>query len=184
LSALILMGMALAGIACEPGTSTSHSASAAREPDVPYEPSPHAVVRQMLQLANVQPGETVYDLGCGDGRIVIAAVRDFDARGVCVDIDPERIRESRENVRQAGVAERIEFRTEDLFQTDLGGADVVTLFLWPTVNLRLRPKLLAELDTGTRVVSYMHSMGQWQPEQVLRAQVPGHHRSVYLWRIP
>jgi SAM-dependent methyltransferase len=168
-------------LACE--RSTSDSPRALRAPDVPYEPSPHTVVNQMLKLAAVQPGEVFYDLGCGDGRIVIAAVRDFGARGVCVDIDPQRIRESRENAQQAGVADRIEFRTEDLFQTAIGDADVVTLFLWPSVNLRLRPKLLAELKPGTRVVSYVHDMGDWQPEIELTVRGARGERPVYLWRI-
>jgi SAM-dependent methyltransferase len=116
-----------------------------RAPDVQFEPTPMEVVQAMLRLAKVNAGDVVYDLGCGDGRIVITAVRQFGARGVCVDIDPARIAESQENARQANVTDRIRFLTEDLFVTDIGDATVVTLFLSPELNLRVRPKLQREL---------------------------------------
>ncbi|MBI2315561.1 MAG: class I SAM-dependent methyltransferase [Betaproteobacteria bacterium] len=138
----------------------------------------------MLKLAKVRRADVVYDLGCGDGRIVIAAARDRGARGVCVDIDPQRIAEARENARRAGVADRIRFLTQDLFQTDIREATVVMLFLWPKVNLDLRPKLLRELKPGARVVSHMHDMGTWQPQQTVRIAATDRERTIYLWTIP
>lgn len=145
-----------------------------------YEPSPPEVVREMLRLAEVTPKDVVYDLGCGDGRIVIAAAKEFGARGVGIDIDPQRIAESQENARKAGVAGRVRFRNEDLFDSDIREATVVTLYLWPWVNLKLRPKLWKELKPGTRVVSHSHDMGDWTPEREI--EVDGHR--IYLWRIP
>jgi precorrin-6B methylase 2 len=151
-----------------------------RKPDVPYEPSPHAVVRAMLELAEVGPEDVVYDLGSGDGRIPIAAARDFGARAVGIELDPRLVARARENATKAGVADRVEFRIGDLFEADIGEASVVTLFLWPEVNIRLRPKLLAELKPGTRVVSHWHDMDEWNPETA--RSVNG--RPLYLWRIP
>lgn len=138
----------------------------------------------MLKLARVKAGDVVYDLGCGDGRIVIAAVRDRGARGVCVDIDPQRIAEARENARRVGVDKRIRFLTQDLFETDIGDATAVMLFLWPEVNLMLRPKLLRELKPGARVISHMHDMGDWRPQRTVRVSASDRERVVYLWTIP
>jgi len=157
---------------------------ALRAPDVRYEPTAPDVVQAMLSLANVRAGETVYDLGCGDGRIVIAAVRERGAHGVCVDIDPRRIAESRENARRAGVEDRIRFLNQDLFTTEIGDADVVMLFLYPDLNLKLRPRLQRELKPGTRIVSHWHDMGDWAPQQTLRLRSEGRGRPVYLWVIP
>jgi SAM-dependent methyltransferase len=157
---------------------------ALRAPDVRYEPTPADVVEVMLRLADVKAGDVVYDLGCGDGRIVITAVRERAARGVCVDIDPRRIEESRENAREAGVADRIRFLNQDLFATDIGEATVVMLFLFPNINLKLRPKLLRELKPGTRVVSHWHSMGDWTPQETVRVTSGGRERPVYFWTIP
>jgi predicted O-methyltransferase YrrM len=155
-----------------------------RAPDVPYEPSAPEVVAAMLELAKVSSTDIVYDLGCGDGRVVIAAVRERGAHGVCVDIDAERIAEARANARSAGVEDRIEFRNEDLFRTRIADATAVMLFLWPDVNLKLRPRLLDELKPGTRVVSHWHDMGEWQPDQALRMTSRGRTRPIYLWIIP
>lgn len=168
---------------CSPLQASCARPTPSPSPDVPYEPSPTAVVAIMLELGAVNEEDVVYDLGCGDGRIVIAAVKDRGARGVCVDIDPERIAESRENARRAGVAERVTFVTRDLFEVDLEPATVVMLFLWPDVNLRLRPKLFRELAPGTRVVSHYHDMGDWAPEQVVNVRANGRSRPVYLWRV-
>jgi SAM-dependent methyltransferase len=170
----------LAAIAAAGLVAASTTLAAPRNPDVPFEPTPPAVVDAMLELAGVRPGDVVYDLGCGDGRIVVRAA-ERGARGVGIDIDPERIRESRARARAAHVEDRVEFREGDLFEADVSPATVVTLFLWPEVNLRLRPRLLAQLRPGTRVVSYMHDMGDWWPEKTI--SVPG-GRNVYLWRIP
>jgi SAM-dependent methyltransferase len=155
-----------------------------RAPDVRYEPTPMEVVHAMLRLADVKAGDVVYDLGCGDGRIVITAARQVGARGVCVDIDPRRIAESRENARQAGVMEQIRFLNEDLFVTELGDATVVTLFLSPELNLRVRPKLLRELKRGTRVVSHWHHMGDWAPQATVRVRNGGRESPIYLWIFP
>ncbi len=151
-----------------------------RPPDVRYEPSSPEVVREMLRLANVTKDDLVYDLGCGDGRIVIAAVKEFGARGVGIDIDPDRIEEAVANAREAGVLGKVSFRNEDLFEAEIRDATVVTLYLWPWVNLKLRPKLLAELKPGTRVVSHSHTMGDWTPEKEVNV---GGHR-IYFWTIP
>jgi len=165
-------------------TASAAPAATLRAPDVPYEPSPDHVVREIVRIARLVPGDVLYDLGCGDGRIVIAAVREPGVRGVCVDIDPQRIAESRENARRAGVSERIEFRTQDLFETDLRPATVVTLFLWPEVNLKLRPKLFAELAPGARVVSYMHDMGDWKPDETVPVHSGKRETAVYRWNVP
>jgi precorrin-6B methylase 2 len=147
--------------------------------DVPFVPTPENVVAKMLDAAQVGPGDVVYDLGSGDGRIVIAAAR-RNARGVGIDIDPQRIKESRANAQKAGVSKRVEFREGDLFKTPLGEATVVTLYLLPSLNLKLRPKLLAELKPGTRVVSYGFDMGNWQPDAMHSIG----SSTVYLWTIP
>ncbi len=150
-----------------------------RAPDVPYEPSPERVVEEMLKLANVHKGDVVYDLGCGDGRIVITAAKRFGARGVGIDISRERIMDSLENAGKAGVADRVSFRNEDLFEADIRDATVVTLFLWQSVNLKLRPKLLRELKPGTRVVSHHWDMGDWKPEKQI--EVDGH--PIFFWTV-
>ena len=158
-------------------------AAPAQSPDVRYEPSPPPVVTAMLELAAVGPQDVVYDLGCGDGRIVIEAVRRYGARGVCVDIDPQRIAESRANAAQERVSERIEFRQEDLLQTELRGATVVTPFLSLDMNLRLRPRLERDLRSGTRVVSHWHRMGDWPPERTVYVDDGVRSREVFLFRI-
>lgn len=173
----------LAIIATAAGWGQLSQSADLRTPDVPYEPTPQHVVTAMLELATVGPSDVVYDLGCGDGRIVIAAVKAFGARGVCVDIDPQRIRESRANAEQAGVAQRIRFLNQDLFETDIGDATVVTLFLYPDVNLKLRPKLWRDLAPGTRVVSYVHDMRDWTPRETRTVQTSRGSRKVHLWII-
>ncbi len=173
------LAIACAAGGCEQWPATGPAAG--RAPDVRYEPSPHHVVTEMLKLAQVGAGDVVYDLGCGDGRIVIAAVKQFGARGVCVDIDPQRITESRANAQRSGVAERILFLNQDLFETEISNATVVTLFLWPSVNLKLRPKLWRELKPGTRVVSYVHNMGEWPPQEARNVEGAHGPRKLYLW---
>jgi precorrin-6B methylase 2 len=155
-----------------------------RAPDVPFEPTPHHAVAAMLKLAQVTAADVVYDLGCGDGRIVIAAAKDHGARAVCVDLDPRRIRESRANAERAGIAARITFLTQDFFQSELAEATVVTLFLWPEVNEKLCPKLWRELRPGTRIVSYVHNMGYWKPLQQVNVEAAYGPRKVFLWVIP
>lgn len=162
------------------GLLAAQEAPKLRAPDVRYEPTEHEIVLAMLKLANVKSSDLVYDLGCGDGRIVIEAARRFGARGVGIDIDPQRIKEARENARKAGVADKVEFRNEDLFEADISRASVVMLYLFPWVNLKLRPKLLAELKPGTRIVSHSHHMGDWVPEKEIEAGGD----KLYFWTIP
>jgi SAM-dependent methyltransferase len=172
----------VAGISC--GAEPTLGPPSLRAPDVHYEPTPRDVVEVMLRLADVKPSDVIYDLGCGDGRIVITAVRDFAARGVCVDIDPKRIAESRENARAASVADHIRFLNQDLLATDVTEATVVMLFLSPGLNLAVRPKLLRELKPGARIVSHWHDMGDWKPNKTVRVTSNGRERPVYLWTIP
>lgn len=155
------------------------------KPSAPYVPTPEAVVTEMLQLADVKPQDVLYDLGSGDGRLVIAAVQKFNARrAVGIEINPGLVNRSQENAQQAGVASRVDFRQQDLFQADFRDASVVTLYLLPKLNLQLRPKLLSELKPGSRVVSHAFSMGDWKPDRVVL--VPGRYpqRILYYWVIP
>jgi SAM-dependent methyltransferase len=138
----------------------------------------------MLRLARVDRNDVVYDLGSGDGRLVIAAARDFGARGVGIEIDPKLVALSVESARQAGVADRVTFRQGDLFQTDLSDATVVTLYLSTAINLRLRPKLVRELRPGSRIVSHAFAMGEWNPSQTISVQTRDRAVEVYLWVIP
>jgi 23S rRNA G2445 N2-methylase RlmL len=147
--------------------------------DVPYVPTPENVVAEMLRLARPTRQDVVYDLGSGDGRILIAAAKKYGARGVGVEIDRKLVRKARGNAEKAGVGHLVTFREGDLFQTDLRGATIVTLYLLPSVNLRLRPKLFQELAPGTRIVSHNYDMGDWQPKQTLKL---GDH-FVYFWTI-
>ena len=152
--------------------------------DVPYVPTPDAVVARMLEVAKVGPDDLLYDLGSGDGRIVITAAQRYGARGVGYDLNPQRIEESNENARRAGVADRVRFVEQDLFEADLTGATVVTLYLLPSVNLKLRPKLLKDLAPGTRVVSHNYGMGDWEPTSVDEVDVDGAKHYVYFWTVP
>ena len=165
-----------------------------RAPDVRYVPTPDEVVKEMLEIARVTQNDTVYYLGCGGGRIVITAAKVFGARGVGVDIDPSRIRESQENARKAGVTDRVRFIQQDLFQIDIGEATVVALYLSANLNLKLRPKLFQELKPGTRILSHEFAMGDWKPDYTGRTgrvkiyydpqnpQETG--TNYYLWVIP
>lgn len=151
-----------------------------REPDVIFVATPPAVVQAMLEVANVTAKDLVLDLGSGDGRIAIAAASGFGARGLGIEIDAQLIDQARENARRAGVEDRVEFLQQDLFQADISQATVVTLYLLPPLNLKLRPRLLSDLKPGTRVVSHAFHMGDWKPDREL--EVEG--RKVYLWIIP
>jgi SAM-dependent methyltransferase len=151
-----------------------------RELDVPYVPTPPEIVDAMLALADVKKEDIVYDLGCGDGRVVVTAAKEKGSRGVGIDIDPERINEAKENAEKAGVADRVEIRQEDLFKADIREATVVMLYLLPAINLKLRPKLWRDLKPGVRVVSHSFDMGDWKPEK--QKEVNG--EPIYFWRIP
>jgi cyclopropane fatty-acyl-phospholipid synthase-like methyltransferase len=146
---------------------------------VPFVPSPQEVVEKMIELASVKPGDLVYDLGSGDGRIVIAAAK-TGAQAIGFEIDGDLIKESRANIQKAGVQARAEIRDQDLLTVDFSAATVVTMYLLPDVNLQLRPKLLAQLKPGARVVSHAFDMGDWAPDK--REQILG--RNIYLWTIP
>jgi SAM-dependent methyltransferase len=155
-----------------------------KKPDVEYVPTPHHVVAEMLRLVQMNPTDVVYDLGCGDGRVVITAAKQYKARGVGVDIDPKRIRESRANARKAGVLDRVKFLQQDLFGTDIREATVVTLYLLPQLNRQLRPKLLSDLRPGTRVVSHDFDMGEWHPDKVIYVPASTYEHTVFYWVIP
>jgi predicted RNA methylase len=146
-----------------------------------FVPTPHEVVDAMLKVAKVGKDDVLYDLGSGDGRIPITAAQKYGiARGIGIDINPQRIKEANENLRKAGVGERVRFVNADLFESDLSDATVITLYLLPELNLKLLPKLLKEVKPGTRIVSHAFDMGTWKPEQSL--DVGG--RKVYFWMIP
>jgi SAM-dependent methyltransferase len=138
--------------------------------DVPFVPTPPQVVDAMLKLAEVKGSDFVIDLGCGDGRIVVAAAKKFRARGRGVDFNPKRIEEAKANAREAGVSDRVEFAQGDFFEADIHDATVVTLYLLPGVNLKLRPKLLKELKVGSRIVSHSFDMGDWEPDKTEHAE--------------
>ena len=154
--------------------------AATRTPDVPYVPTSNAVVEAMLQLANVTSKDVVYDLGCGDGRIVITAAKKYGATGTGIDINPHRITEANKNAAAAQVTDKVKFVEGDLFDTDFSEATVVTLYLLPAVNLKLRPILLKQLKPGTRIVSHAFDMGDWKPEET--REVNG--STIYFWTVP
>jgi len=162
------------------GSAADPAQAPEREPDVVYVPTPPPVVDEMLRLADVQSDDVIYDLGSGDGRIVITAAEEYGTRGVGIDIDPERVQQARQNAEQSGVTNQVEFRQADLFESDFSEATVVTLYLLPELNIQLRPKLLTELEPGTRIVSHAFDMGEWEPEQVV--EVEG--QTVYYWEVP
>jgi SAM-dependent methyltransferase len=158
--------------------------AAAAGKDVPYVPTPPEVVDRMLKVAEVKSGDVVYDLGCGDGRIVIAAVKIEGVKGVCVEIDPELVAQSRRNAEEAGVADRIRFVEGNIFEVPIKDATVVALYLLPQVNMQLRPRLLKELRPGTRIVSHAFDMGDWTPEERIVVELPPSQYTIYRWVIP
>ncbi len=160
--------------------SAQDAATATRRPDVIYVPTPEEVVDAMLQVAKVTKNDVVYDLGTGDGRIPVTAAKKYGARGVGIDIDPQRIKDATENVQKNGVGDKVRIIQGDLFEANISEATVVTLYLLPSLNQKLMPKLMKELRPGTRIVSHAFDMGDWKPEQEL--DVNG--RKVYFWTIP
>jgi SAM-dependent methyltransferase len=159
-----------------------------RYPDVPYVPTTEAAVAEMLKLAGVKKSDVLYDLGCGDGRIVVAAAKTYGAHAVGIDINPERIAEAKANAKKAGVEALVRFEENDLFEATFRDATVVSLFLLPDVNLKLKPRLLEQLKPGTRIVSNTFDMGDWKPDKEMT--VPGTDESSYLsrklflWTVP
>ena len=184
---LFLLGGPEVGVAQETDTTGSSTlipgldvSTEAQKSDVPYVPTPKPVVNRMLVLAEVDSNDVVYDLGSGDGRIVIQAAAKYGARGVGIEIDSDLVRKARQNAREAGVSDRVEFRQGDLFEADLSEATAVTLYLLPSVNEKLRPKLFEELAPGTPVVSHDFDMGDWEAEQTV--EMDGD--TIYRWTIP
>ena len=161
-------------------SSAQQAPASLRSPDVIFVPTPQEVVDAMLKLAKVSASDVVYDLGSGDGRIPITAARTYGARGVGIDIDPQRIKEATENLKTSGMGDKVRFLNQDLFTTNIGEATVVTLYLLPSLNLKVLPKLNAELKPGTRVVSHAFDMGDIKPQQT--QNVNG--RTIYLWTVP
>ncbi len=178
-AALLLVSLLLGAPLARPDAAETPSPKL----DVPYEPSHPDVVEAMLELAQVGPQDIVYDLGCGDGRIVVAAARDLKARGVGIDLDPQRIRESRENAERAGVADQVRFAIGDIMEAEFGDASVVALYLWPGVNVRLRPLLFRQLQPGTRVVSHDHDMAEWKTDRTMRHE-KATGGEIHFWVMP
>ncbi|ANN65303.1 SAM-dependent methyltransferase [Bordetella bronchialis] len=174
-----LTGLFLLGAATAAAAQGADTAAKPRAPDVIFVPTPQSVVDAMLQVAKVGPNDVLYDLGSGDGRIPITAAKRFGTRGVGVDIDPVRIQEARANAKKEGVTDKVQFIQGDLFQQDLSKATVISLYLLPSLNLKLRPTLL-KLKPGTRIVSHAFDMGDWAPDQTLT--VDG--RMIYFWTVP
>ena len=168
-----------------PDNTTADISVVENVPEVPYVPTKELVVDKMLEMADVKGTDVLWDLGSGDGRIPITAAKRFGTRGVGVDIDPQRVKEANENARKNNVTDKVRFIEEDLFNVDFSEATVVTLYLLPEVNLRLRPKLLDSLKPGTRIVSHNYDMGNWQPEkvEVVKTSDSDDH-IVYFWRVP
>lgn len=174
----LFLSLSLISIAIVP---SSRADAPKRKPDVWYVATSAAIVDRMVDLARVRPGDVVYDLGCGDGRMVIAAAKKFGTRGVGVDIDPDLIRVARARAKEEGVDDLVTFKVQDLFETDLREATVVMMYLLPAVNLRLKPKLFAELRPGARVVSHNWDMGpSWPPDRAVHLG----HEAIYLWVMP
>ena len=180
--------LARAGAAFLALTALAHGA-AAQSSDVPYVPTPQVVVDEMLRIARVDSRDYVIDLGSGDGRIVIAAAKARGARGFGVDLDGGLVYAARQEAERQGVAARAAFYEKNLFATDMGEATVVTMYLFPSINLQLRPRLFEQLKPGTRVVSHDFDMGDWTPDERVTVPVPGKRygpprSEVYLWIIP
>ncbi|WP_028297684.1 SAM-dependent methyltransferase [Olivibacter sitiensis] len=160
-------------------TTSMSSAQETVKKDVPYVPTDQDVVEAMLSMADVKKGDKLYDLGCGDGRIVVTAAKKYGIEGVGIDIDPERIKEAKQNAVNAGVTDKVTFTQQDLFTTDFSDATVLTLYLLPSVNMKLRPKIL-NLKPGTRVVSHDFDMGDWKPDKQTKVGTA----TLYLWTVP
>ena len=154
------------------------------KPDIHYVPTPQQLVDVMLQMAEVKKDDLVYDLGCGDGRLVITAAKDHGARGVGIDIDPERIAEAQNNAAAAGVEGKVEFRQADLFKSNFKDATVITLYLLNELNVRLRPQLFAQVKPGTRIVSHAFNMGDWDADADRTVKIKGSEYNAYFWVVP
>jgi predicted O-methyltransferase YrrM len=180
MTAPVLLPLMLLTLVAAPAAAQQAAQAPLRSPDVIFVPTPQEVVDAMLKLAKVGPNDVVYDLGSGDGRIPITAAKTYGARGVGIDIDPQRIREATENLKQAGVGDKVKFLNQDLFTTPIGEATVVTMYLLPTLNVKVLPKLNAELKPGTRVVSHAFDIEGYPPQQTINVN----GRTVYMWTVP
>jgi precorrin-6B methylase 2 len=176
----LVLTAVLSSIVIAPTAAQQQAPAPARTPDVIFVPTPQEVVDAMLKIAKVSGNDVVYDLGSGDGRIPITAAKTYGARGVGIDIDPQRIREANDNARAAGVADKVKFLNQDLFTTPIGEATVVTMYLLPSLNVKLLPKLNAELKPGTRVVSHAFDIEGYPPQETINVN----GRTVYLWTVP
>ena len=182
---LLAIGLAVPATFAQDEEATPAAGAEEQEPvkkDVPYVPTPEEVVEELLELAKTKKGEVLYDLGCGDGRIVVTAAKKYGVKGIGVDIDPERIKESNANAKEAGVTDRVKFIKKDLFTMDFKDADVMAMYLLTSVNEKLKPKLLEQMRPGARVVSHAFSMGDWEPDQEVTVDPGG--QTVYFWIIP
>ncbi len=175
-----VLSFAIIAALTAPSSAQQAAPTPLRSPDVIFVPTPQEVVDAMLKLAKVSASDIIYDLGSGDGRTPITAAKTYGARGVGIDIDPQRIKEAMENLKIAGVADKVRFLNQDLFTTNISEATVVTLYLLPSLNLKVLPKLNAELKPGTRIVSHAFDMGEIKPQQT--QNVNG--RTIYLWTVP
>jgi hypothetical protein len=194
---VLIFSIAIVGIGCnqasnvsvEPApadaqVSTPEKSPGLRSPDVVYVPTPSEVVDKMLEIANVNSKDVLYDLGSGDGRIPITATKKFGIRATGIDINPTRIQEANANAQKEGVTDRVQFLNQDLFESDFKNATVVTLYLLPQLNVKLRPQLLSQLKPGSRIVSHDFDMGEWKPEKTAQVNVNGRMHNVYLWIVP
>jgi tRNA A58 N-methylase Trm61 len=178
---IVALGL-LAGLAAAPADKETPRAS--KKPDVIYVPTPQEVVDRMLELAEVKKGDVVYDLGCGDGRIVVTAARKYGVKAVGYDIDPRRVQESNANVKRAGVGDLVTIKQEDIFTQDLSEASVITLYLLPSLNVKLIPQL-EKLKPGSRIVSHSFNMKGVKPKRVVNVKCKdGAERTIYLWVTP
>ena len=193
-----MIGLSFIGVGCSNALDATTSqrtvdtanpsiaqAPALRSPDVVYVPTPQAVVDRMLAIAKVTSKDVLYDLGSGDGRIPITAAKKFGIRATGIDINPERIKEANANAKTAGVSDRVRFLNQDLFQSKFRDATVVTLYLLPELNVKLRPQLLSQLKPGTRIVSHAFDMGDWKPDRTEQVQAEdGGTSTIYFWTVP
>jgi SAM-dependent methyltransferase len=169
---------------CAVALAAGFGSAAAQAPGAPFVPTPLPVVERMLELAKVTPADVVYDLGSGDGRVVITAAQRYGARGVGIELNPVWVRDARRFAEALGVTDKVTFRIEDLFTTDLREATVVTLYLYPAMNRKLAPRLLAELKPGARIVSHEYGIGDWPPDRTEEMVVNGERHVIHFWTVP
>jgi precorrin-6B methylase 2 len=170
-------------VSCAVLTLLTSCALAQVNRDVPFVPTPQPVVEEMLRLVEPKEGEVLYDLGCGDGRIVVTAAKKYKVKGIGVDIDPERIKESKENAQKAGVSDRVKFLEKNLFEMDFSDADILCMYLLTSVNAKLKPTILADMKPGARVVSHAFDLGDWKPDKTVQVKASD-NRTVYFWVVP